>query len=396
MPLKFTVVLVAATLLTLAGCSSTPAAATAPAQPAAAAAVPVKVAQAESRTVPVEIAAIGNVEASSTISVKAQIGGALLKVHFTEGDMVNRDQPLFDIDPRPYQEAIRLAEANLARDKALLAQAEANLARAQAQEAHYGKQAERYEKLAAEGIFSREQADQAAVEARSRRTTVRAETAAIDSARAAIGADEATLANARLNLTYCTIRSPITGRTGALHVKLGNLVKANDVELVTIHQIQPVQVSFAVPEIHLLEIRRRISGIAARISIPGDGQPGPLAPVNFIDNSVDAATGSIRLKATFSNVNQKLWPGQFVDVKLRLAERLDTVVVPAAAVQNGQNGNFAYVVTSAGAVEMRPVKPGPRLDNNTVAVESGLQPGDTVVIEGHLRLAPGMKVRVIS
>jgi multidrug efflux system membrane fusion protein len=356
----------------------------------------VKVSQAESRTIPVEIAAIGNVEAHSTISVKAQIGGALLKVRFREGDMVTQEQALFEIDPRPYEEAIRLAEANLARDKAMLAQAEANLARAQAQEAHYGKQAERYEKLAAEGIFSREAADQAAVEARSRRTTVRAETAAIESAQAAIRANEAAVANARLNLSYCTIRSPITGRTGALHVKEGNLVKANDVELVTIHQIQPVEVSFSVPEIHLLEIRRRLAGVAARVSIPGDDRPSEMARVNFIDNAVDSATGSIRLKATFPNRDLKLWPGQFVDVKLRLAERPGTVVVPAAAVQNGQNGNFAYVVTSKGAVEMRPVKPGPRLENNRVAIDAGLAAGETVVTEGHLRLAPGMQVRVIS
>jgi multidrug efflux system membrane fusion protein len=394
MPLKLTLVLLAAILLAAVGCSSTSATATSPAP--AASGVPVKVAKAESRTVPVEIAAIGNVEASSTITLKALIGGGIVRVHFTEGDMVTKGQTLFEIDDRPYQEAIRLWEANLARDKALLAQAEANLARAQAQEAHYGKQAERYEKLAAEGIFSREQADQAAVEARSRRTTVRAETAAIESAQASIRADEAALATARINLSYCVIRAPITGRTGTIHVKQGNLVKANDVELVTIHQIKPVQVSFAVPEIHLLEIRRRLASIAARVSIPGDQQPGPLAPVNFIDNSVDAATGSIRLKATFPNEDMKLWPGQFVDVKMRLAQRPDTVVVPAAAIQNGQNGNFAYVVKADGAVEMRPVKPGPRLDNNSIAVETGIQPGETVVTEGHLRLAPGMKVQVIS
>jgi multidrug efflux system membrane fusion protein len=236
MPLKLTLILLTAILLAASGCSST--SATAP--PAAAPAVPVKVAKAESRTVPVEISAIGNVEASSTISLKALIGGAIIRVHFTEGDMVKKGQTLFEIDDRTYQEAIRLWEANLARDKALLAQAEANLARAQAQEVHYGKQAERYEKLAAEGIFSREQADQAAVEARSRRTAVRAETAAIESAQASIRADEAALATARLSLSYCTILAPITGRTGAIHVKQGNLVKANDVELVTIHQIKPV------------------------------------------------------------------------------------------------------------------------------------------------------------
>ena len=392
MPLKTAaLVFLATALIALSACSSqntTTAAASAPA-------APVKTAQAESRTVPVEIGAVGHVEASSTIVVKAQIGGTLVKAHFNEGDTVRQGQPLFEIDPRPYEEAVRQWEANLARDKALLAQAEANLARAQAQEAHFSKQADRYEKLAAEGIFSREQADQAAVEARARRTAVRAESAAIDSAKAAIRADESSLANAKLNLGYCTIRSPLAGRTGAILIKEGNLVKANDVEMVTIHQIQPAQVRFSIPEIHLAEIRQRMKTLVVRAVIPGDTRPPAEGAVDFIDNAVDMTTGMIRLKGSFTNADTRLWPGQYIDVRLRLSERANTVVVPAAAIQSGQNGNYAFVVKSDGTVEMRPVKPGKRLDN-FIAVDQGLQAGETVVTEGHLRLMPGMKVRAVS
>jgi multidrug efflux system membrane fusion protein len=392
MPVIATLLLLTLALLSMPACNSTQAVATtAPPPPAA----PVKVAQAEGRTVPVEIIGIGNVEASSTILVKAQVGGTIVKANFTEGDMVRQGQTLIEIYAKPFEEAVRQWEANLARDRALLAQAEANLARAKAQEAHYGKQAERYEKLAAEGIFSREQADQAAVEARARRTSVLAESAARDSALASIQADEAALSNAKLNLGYCTIKSPINGRTGALLVKPGNLIKANDIDIVSIHQIQPVDVRFSVPEVHLLELRRR-SGLVVQAAIPGDSRPPVQGSISFLDNAVDMSTGTIRLKGTFPNADMRLWPGQFVDVRLRLGERPNSVIVPASAVQNGQNGNFAYVVKTDGTAELRAIKMGARIDNAAVVIEEGLQPGETVVIEGHLRLAPGMKVRVIS
>jgi multidrug efflux system membrane fusion protein len=358
-------------------------------------AAPVRVAQAQTRMAPVEVATVGNVEAWSTIAVKAQIGGVLVKVHFREGEMVKQGELLFEIDARPYEQAIRQIEANLARSRALLAQAEANLGRAQAQEAHYAKQAERYEKLAEEGIFSREQAEQMAVELRARRSSVRAEAAARASAQAAIEAEQAALETARLNLSYCTIRSPIAGRTGRLLVKEGNLVKANDVELVSIHQIQPVYVSFAVPEQHLLRIRQRMAGggLTAFAAIPGDEAGAAAGAVSFVDNAVDRATGTIPLKATFANAAGRLWPGQFVDVRLRLEERPNAVVVPAAAMQVGQQGAFVYVVKPDQTVEQRAVKAGPRLKGE-VAIEEGLSAGETVVTEGQLRLAPGMKVQV--
>ena len=383
-----------AALSCMALVSCTPTKASAPAPAPAAAGAPVKAARAETRRVPVEIAGVGNVEAWSTVVVRAPIGGGLTKVHFTEGQMVNTGDPLFEIDPRPYQEAIRQWEANQAKDVAQLHLAEANLARAEAQAAHYGKQSERYAQLAEQGIVSREVSDQAAVEARARRTGVRAETASIESAKAAIRADEAAVANAKLNLSYCSIKSPISGRTGALRVKMGNLIKANDVDLVTIHQIQPIYVAFSVPEQHLATIRQRSGQLAVQAVIPGDTQAPAQGTLSFLDNAVDNTTGTIRLKATFANTASRFWPGQFVDVKLRLEDRPDVVVIPAAAMQTGQQGNFVYVIKPDNTVELRVVTPGPRLDT-FMAVNQGLAGGETVVTEGQLRLAPGSKVTVM-
>ena len=385
-------ILAAFSCMALISCTTTKANAPTPAP--AAAGAPVKAARAETRRVPVEIAGVGNVEAWSTVVVRAPIGGGLTKVHFTEGQMVNTGDPLFEIDPRPYQEAIRQWEANQAKDVAQLHLAEANLARAEAQAAHYGKQSERYAQLAEQGIVSREVSDQAAVEARARRTGVRAEIASIESAKAAIRADEAAVANAKLNLSYCSIKSPISGRTGALRVKMGNLIKANDVDLVTIHQIQPIYVAFSVPEQHLATIRQRSGQLAVQAVIPGDTQAPAQGTLSFLDNAVDNTTGTIRLKATFANTASRFWPGQFVDVKLRLEDRPDVVVIPAAAMQTGQQGNFVYVIKPDNTVELRVVTPGPRLDT-FMAVNQGLASGETVVTEGQLRLAPGSKVTVM-
>ncbi|MEP7362800.1 MAG: efflux RND transporter periplasmic adaptor subunit [Acidobacteriota bacterium] len=378
----------------LSGCTSTT-----HANPSAKAAdapgATVKVAVSETRTVPIEIKTIGSVDPVTTIVVRARIGGALTKVYFTEGQLVKKDELLFEIDPRPYQEAIRQAEANIARDRALMAQDEANLASAEAQEAHYGKQAERYVKLAEQGIFSREQADQAEVEARARRTRVKAERAGIDSAKASIVADQSALDTAKLNLAYCTIRSPITGRTGQILVKQDNLVKANDVDLVTIHQVQPVNVIFGVIESYLPTIRARMGRLPVTATVPNTSLAPSLGSVVFMDNMVDRNSGTIRLKAVFPNADAKLWPGQFVDVSVKLEEQRNAVVVPGNAVQVGQNGSFVYVVKADKTVEVRPVKTGARLDR-LVTILEGLDSGETVVTEGQIRLAPGARVRIES
>ena len=251
-----------AVLGVFAGCTGN----TAP-PPRRAETVPVGVAQVTRKAVPLEIRAIGNVEAISTILVKSQVGGELTRVHFSEGDYVRKGQALFTIDQRPLQAQMAQVEANLARDKAQLSQAQANLARDEAQARYAEAQFGRMSKLAAEGVISRENLDQARAEADARAAAVRADQAAIESARAAIQADLAALENARVQLGYTTISSPIDGRTGNLSVKQGNLIKANDVELVTINQVTPIYVTFAVPESQLGE-RQALHG---RAQARGDG-----------------------------------------------------------------------------------------------------------------------------
>ncbi len=385
--------LAAFAFLSAAGCNKS--GGTSAVKAAAAPEALVKVATSETRNVPIELKTIGTVDPVTTIVVRARIGGALTKVYFTEGQLVKQGDLLFEIDPRPYEQALKQAEANLARDRALLAQSEANLARAENQEAHYGKQAERYVKLAEQGIFSREQADQAEVEAKARRTGVRAERAAVQSARAAIEADQSAVEAAKLNLSYCTIRSPITGRTGQILVKQDNLVKANDVDLVTIHQIQPVNVAFGITENYLPEIRARGGKLTVTATVPNTQVAPSSGTVAFVDNMVDRTTGTIRLKAVFPNADTRLWPGQFVEVSMRLDERANAVIVPGNAVQVGQAGSFVYVVRGDRTVELRPIKTGARIDRMLV-VEDGLQAGETVVTEGQIRLAPGMRVKVAS
>jgi multidrug efflux system membrane fusion protein len=342
----------------------------------------------------VELHVIGSVEPYTSIRVKTQVNGQLTKVYFKEGQDVKAGDLLFLIDPRPFDEAIRQAEANLARSTALLRQAEANLQRDIAQEKFARDQAARYQKLFAEGVGSKQQADQYVSEAEARAEAVRASQAAIESARAAVKADTATLENARLQRSYCEIRSPVNGRTGAVLIQEGNLVRTTDPELVSINQIEPIFVTFAVPETRLPEIRRQMAAGPLRVlASPSGSDPAPSAgEVSFIDNAVDSTTGTIRLKAVFPNQDHRLWPGQFVNVTLRLATLSDAVVAPVAAIQTGQEGQFAYVVRG-GVARMQPVVTGLR-SGERVVIAKGLEPGDVVVTEGQLRLADGMPVRV--
>lgn len=356
--------------------------------------VPVVVAPAVRKDVPVELRAIGNVEAYSTIGVKTLVGGELVRAHFTEGDFVRKGDLLFTIDPRPLQAALSQAEANLARDKAALAQAQANLARDIAQEKYAQAQAGRYARLRTEGVISREQDEQTRSDAEARSAIVGADQAAIESAKASIQADMAVIENARVQLGYTAIRSPIDGRTGNLNIKQGNVVKANDVDLVTITQVNPIYVTFSVPErdlalVKTYMIKGRLPVTAIPQDDPGTPQSGTLS---FIDNAVDRATGTIKLKGTFANTERRLWPGQFVQVVLRLAMRRAALVVPGHAVQTGQNGQYVFVVKADRSVESRPITAGPRAGQEIVIV-SGLTAGEMVVTEGQLRLAPGMRVQ---
>ncbi len=384
--------LFAALCAILAGCQKSPVASAASAglPPA-----PVKVAAAVIRTLPIELKTIGNVEAYRTISVKSQVTGTLMKVHFTEGDEVRQGQLLFEIDPRPYQEAIKQIEANLARDKAVLAQSEANLARDIAQEKFARDQAGRYLELVNQGVFSKEQGEQAGSNAQALAEQLRADRAAIESARSSMGANQAALDNAKLQLSYCYIYSPTNGRTGNLSVKEGNLVKLNDIELVTIAQIQPVYVNFPIPERQLGAVRERMRAGKLMVSATPQGQKDPqVGELTFVDNAVDQNTGTIRLKATFPNNSAHLWPGQFCSVSVRVSEKQNVVTVPARAVQIGQQGNYVFVVKQDKTVEMRNITTG-ETANDMVEV-NGVQAGETVVTDGHVRLGPGSRVKVLS
>lgn len=356
------VLAVAALAAALGGCTREQSAA--PAPPAA----PVVVAQATEETVPVEVAAIANVEAYSTVSVKAQVDGQLLEVHFREGDDVKKGQLLFSLDPRPFEAVLHQAEANLARD---LAQAEN--ARAQFR---------RYEKLMQEGVTSQEQFDQVRTSAEALEAVVRADRAAVETS--------------RLRLSYCTITSPIDGRTGNLIVHAGNLVKANDdPALVIINQINPIYVSFTLPEQHLAEVKKYMARgrLAVEATLPDAPAQPERGTVSFVDNAVDMTTGTIRLKAVFPNAARRLWPGQFVNVAMRLTERPNVIVVPTPAVQVGQSGSYVYVVKSDQTVDLRPVTTSITANGKTV-IESGVSVGETVVTDGQLRLIPGAKVTI--
>jgi membrane fusion protein, multidrug efflux system len=357
--------------------------------------VPVTVATVSQKDVPLEIQVIGNVEAYSTISVKAQVTGQLTDVYFKEGDFVKKGDLLFTIDQRPLEAALNQVQANLVRDEAALGQAQANLAKDQAQYRYAEAQADRYAKLFDQKIISRDQAEQLRANADAVGQAVNADKATIESVRANILASRASVENAKVQLGYTKIYSPITGRTGNLTVKNGNVVTANNLELLTITEVEPIYVTFSVPEAQLPAVKKYMAAgkLPVRARPQDDSAPEETGTLTFVDNMVDTTTGTIKLKGTFPNKDHKLWPGEFVRVTLRLATQHDATVVPNEALQTGQNGSFVYVVKADKTVESRPVTTGSRIDQELV-VESGLEPGETIVTEGQLRLAPGSKVVV--
>ena len=410
----------AATLV--AGCSDRAGGAQAPAAPPPRPAVPVGVATAEEKMVPLQVATVGNVQAYTTVGVKSQIAGQITKVHFTEGRDVKRGDLLFTIDPRPFEATLRQTEANLARDAAQLRQAQAavgqrqadvtqalaNLERDQAQVENARVQEQRYRELVAKEFIAREQYDQVRTNLATLQAVVQADRAAVDNARASVRAAEAAVENAqaaisgneamreaaRLQLAYTTIHAPIDGRTGNLLVQPGNVVKTGeDTPLVVIAQVQPIHVSFSVPEHQLAGINtyraRGALKVEARIN---DGKRTAAGTLTFVNNTVDPTTGTIQLKATFPNTDNTLWPGQFVEVGLLLTTER-AVVVPSEAVQPGQQGSFIFVVKPDLTVEARPVKVGRRLAREVV-IDSGLKAGERIVTDGQLRLVPGARVEI--
>lgn len=358
---------------------------------------PVTIAIAVQRTAPIDVQVIGNVEAYETISVKSQIGGVLDHVAIHEGDNVKKGDLLFTIDPRPLEAQVKQAQANMAHDDAALHQAEANLRRDISQENYARTQAVRYQQLFERKAVSKQETEQYATDADMKHEVVGADQAAIETAKAAIEADQAALDNAKVQLGYTRIESPVDGRTGNLNVKEGNVVKATDVELITINRLEPIYVTFALPEDRLSEVRKQMAAghkLSVLANPDKDGDIGwETGELTFIDNSVDPSTGAIKLKGTFANKNRTLWPGKFVRVTLRLGTIANAVLVPTQAVQTGQDGDYVFVVKPDMTVESRPVVSGVRVDMDQV-IEKGLQPGEKVVREGHVRLVSGSHVLI--
>ena len=330
-------------------------------------AVPVTVAKAVQKTVPIEVTLIGAGEAYSTVSIKAQVNAVLEEVHFKQGDFVKKGDLLFTLDARPFQAALEQSQATLARDKAQASLDEV--------------QAERYAKLYTQGVAPKEQYDQAKAAAEAQEAAVRADGAAVESN--------------KLQLQYCWIYSPIDGRTGALQVYPGNIVKQNDVPiLIVINQITPIYVDLSIPEQYLGAVKEYM----ARGHLPVQATPyGDTAPetgyLSFVDNTVDVTTGTVKLKATFANVDHRLWPGQFSSVLVHLSQEENATVVPSQAIQAGQSGDFVFVVKADQTVESRPVKVARTVGSDAV-IQQGVSLGETVVTDGQLRLIPGVKIQV--
>jgi membrane fusion protein, multidrug efflux system len=414
-------------LAMLTACSADP---SAPADAKAAPtpeAVPVGVTTAIVKSMPVQVLANGTAQAMTAVTINSQVDGEISRIHFTEGQDVQKGDLLFTLDQRPLEATLRQAQANLTRDAAQLQQTEAALAQARAAERqaqanltrdmaqldNANAEVRRYKSLIDDGAISQEQYDQVRTAALAMEATVEADRAAITNAKAVIGAahatvensraaiqaDEAVVENARIQLGYTTIRAPMAGRTGSLLVHVGSTVKARDAAspLVVINQIRPIYVSFSIPEQYLAEVRkyREAGSLATQALIPSQEARPVHGELTFINNAVDPATGTIQLKATFANPDRRLWPGQFVNVALTLTTVPNAVVVPTQAIQTGQQGPYVFIVQADHTVQSRSVVPGRALDNETI-VEKGVAAGDRVVTEGQIRLVPGARVDIKS
>jgi len=378
----------------LAGCEKGADSATAKGAPPA---VPVTVADAAPRDVPVQIRAIGNVQPLATVAVLSMVNGEVMKVHFAEGHEVPTGALLFTIDPRQLQSALLQAQATLAQHQAAVTSAEANLARDMAQLENARVDEQRYRKLVEGGFVAREQYDQIRTRELTLAATIDADRAAVETAKALVRAGEAAVENVRVQLGYTEIRAPIGGRTGNLLLNQGNVVKANDVgnPMVVINRVHPIYVAFSVPEAQIEAIKRYRAAGDLPVEALVAGQPGGVVRgrLTFMNNTVDPSTGTIQLKATFENTENALWPGQFVNVVVRMMTDAAATVVPSLAVQTGPDGPYVYVVKADQTVELRPVAVA-RVAGNETVIKAGLVPGDTIVTDGHLRLVPGSRVSV--
>jgi multidrug efflux system membrane fusion protein len=330
--------------------------------------VAVTAATADRKTVPVQLSAIGTVEAYATVSIKSRVSGELVGVHFKEGQEVQKGDLLFTIDPRPYEVALQEAQAQLLKDKALADKAALD--------------AKRYAELAGKNLVSKDKYEQ-----------FRTNAAALN---ATLEADKASIENVRLQLSFCSIHAPFTGRTGSLMVDEGSQVKANDDHgLVDLVEITPIYVNFSVSQQNLAPIRRFMAAGPLKViaRIPGDREHPEEGLLTFVDNRISSDTGTILLKGTFANTDRLLWPGQFVDVLLNLTQRPEAIVVPSQAIQTGQNGTYVFVIKPDLTVESRSVVVGMTLGEESV-IDSGLAAGEQVVTDGQLRLVPGSRVQI--
>jgi membrane fusion protein, multidrug efflux system len=394
----FLVVMLAGSTLSLVSCSRGDVNAATSAVPPA---VAVRAVNATVSDVPLELAAIGKVEAISSVDIKSRVTAPVLQVHFSEGQDVKEGELLFDLDPETYRRQIAEMEANIAKDVAGIKQAEANIAKDEVTLKNARLIADRGVQLAKEGIFSKEQTEQVVSNADAAKASLDADRAALESGKAAESADRARLEQTRLLLGYTKIYSPISGLAGAIAIKRGNLAKENDTTLVTILQTAPIYASFSIPEDLLPEVRRYNASnplVVRAISADNRESTGPLA---FIDNTVDTTTGTIRLKASFDNKQRILWPGQFVNVRARLSIEHNRVLVPSRTVETGPEGKYVWVINPADtSVAMRSVQVlrnyTPEGQPDQAVISAGLKAGEQVVSEGQLRLAPGAHVRLMA
>jgi multidrug efflux system membrane fusion protein len=351
--------------------------------------------------VPLDFSAVGNVESMATVDVKSRVAGQVLRVYFQEGQNVAKGQLLFEIDPEPIRRQVAEIQANLAKDLALEQQARANVARDEAQLKQTRAAAGRGLELAKAGIFSKEQTEQVVATNDSAQASLEADKAAIGSAAASIKADRARLSQTELQLAYTKIAAPISGRAGVIGVKAGNLVKENDAVLVTLLQMSPIYVGFGVPEQLLPEIRKHNAEQPLQVVASAQGEKPESGVLQFIDSSVDAATGTIKIKARFDNADHALWPGEFVNVQTRLVVERERLLVPSRVVQTGPQGKYVWILNPADdTVALRPVdvlrlyKSGNSPEESVIG--SGLKLGEQVISEGQMRLMPGAKVHLLK
>jgi multidrug efflux system membrane fusion protein len=383
-------------LLGLAGCSGEKKAGGPP--PGASQPAPVHAAMAQTQRVPIELTAFGTAEPLTAIALKAQVSGELVEVLFAEGDRVTQGQPLFRIDPRPFEAALAEARANLARAEAQRGEAEAKLRENEVRAKNAQVEHERNQTLLSREIVTQEEFDQSRTAADALKASAGADAAAVKSASESIRAAEAAVAVAELNLGYCTITSPLEGRTGSLMAHRGDLVSVNgSAPLVMITQTAPMNVSFTLPERYLQPLRDGMNAgeVPVYVAIPETDKEPLTGKLAFIDNTVDTVTSTIRLKAVFDNPGDALWPGQYVNVRVGLGFLDDRVTVPTQAIQTSQDGPYVYVIGADSKAELRRVKTGPSFDTYTV-IDEGVQSGEQIMTDGHLRVAPGGAIKLLD